>query len=160
MDPSTRIIIIDDNLHWLTALTELLERRGLAVLAVDDPQQALALLQRYDVPLMICDLEMPGMDGLEVLRRVRETRRPVEVLMLSSADAPEVRRQALAQGARAFLPKTVTPLEILRQVQQLLEGALAASRPALWQRLLPAPVVRGRNARARLRQCPGDGPCE
>jgi DNA-binding response OmpR family regulator len=143
MKPLPRIALIDDNRSWLETLSQYLREKGLSPVTADDGLKGLALLESAEVPLAIIDLYMPGMDGLELLRQLRRRRREIVVLMVSSEDDPSAARQALAEGARAFLPKNVSPRSLLRAIHLALEPARPATRQPeaipLWQRLLPAP---------------------
>jgi DNA-binding NarL/FixJ family response regulator len=94
--------------------------------------------------LAIVDYHMPEMNGLELLRRLRRSGRELAVLMLSSDDDPTLPARALAEGARAFLPKTMAPARLLRSLLQAVRASdVAVESPvgeAPWERLLPVPV--------------------
>jgi DNA-binding NarL/FixJ family response regulator len=103
---------------------------------VRDPHAGLALLEASPVPLAVIDLHMPGMDGLELLRRLR--RRDVAVFMVSSDDEPAVAARALRAGARAFHRKNGAIRSLLWGLLEALKEVHSASLP-IWQRLLPRP---------------------
>lgn len=130
-----RIVLIDDNHSWLEALSEFLRAKGLSPTTADDALHGLALLEAGEAPLAIIDLHMPGLDGIELLRRLH--RKDIAVLMVSSDDAPATVQRARAAGARGFLAKSAPPVALLRAVFDLL-GTLDPPVP-IWQRLLPAP---------------------
>jgi CheY-like chemotaxis protein len=136
MGANPRVVLIDDNVAWLETLAEYLRERGLAPVAVSDPHQGLAVLETTQAAVAVIDLHMPGMDGLELLRRLR--RRDVAVFMLSSDDEPTVASRALAAGARAFLRKNGSIRPLLRALQEALKEARRTGLP-IWQRLLPRP---------------------
>jgi len=144
MIPHPRIALIDDNRPWLEALSQYLRDQGWSPVTAEDGLKGLALLEDTNVSLAIIDLNMPGMDGLELLRQLRRRQQQLAVLMVSSQDDPATARRALAEGARAFLPKNASPRALLRAVRQALDAAARSARPQLetlplWQRLLPAP---------------------
>jgi DNA-binding response OmpR family regulator len=144
MVPQYRIALIDDNRSWVETLSQYLRDQGWSPVTAEDGVQGLALLEDPNLSLAIIDLNMPGMDGLELLRQLRRRRRQVAVLVVSSQDDPATAKRALAEGARAFLPRNTSPRAFLRAVRQALDTAAKPARPQvetppLWQRLLPAP---------------------
>jgi CheY-like chemotaxis protein len=158
---ATGIALIDDDRSWLEVLSEYLQRKGFSVLTAADASEGLALLGQKNISLVICDYDMPGMTGLELIRSIRRQAGNVAVLMLSNDAEPSLARRALAEGARGFLAKTASPAQLLGKLRQILndQGRAATQRPALhpWQRLLPSPHQarhgRGTN-RPAARSCP------
>jgi DNA-binding NarL/FixJ family response regulator len=140
---AARIVLIDDDRSWLEALAEYLQRRGFSVMAATDPAEGLALLRKNNISVVICDYDMPGMTGLELVRSIRQQRGNVPVLMVSSAEEPSLVNRALAEGAWGFLPKTASPTHLVRKVHQILADLDASAAPTstlhVWQRLLPSP---------------------
>jgi CheY-like chemotaxis protein len=138
-----RIALIDDDRSWLEVLSEYLERKGFHVYTAADPAKGLALLREHSISLVVCDYDMPGMDGLELVRTLRQQRAHVAILMVSNQEEPTLANRAMAEGARGFLPKTTTPTQLLRKLRQILvdldTDRLRTSTLHLWQRLLPSP---------------------
>jgi DNA-binding NarL/FixJ family response regulator len=138
-----RIVLIDDDRSWLEALAEYLQRKGFFVVAATDPDEVLVLLRKNSISVVICDYDMPGMTGLELVRSIRQQAGNVAVLMVSSAEEPTLVKRALAEGVRDFLPKTASPMHLVRKLRQILADLDAAAAPNstlhLWQRLLPSP---------------------
>jgi CheY-like chemotaxis protein len=142
--PSRTILLIDNDRAWLDALAEHLQDMGFSVWTAESPLSGLALLERHDVPVAVIDFQMPEMDGLELLRRIRRRQRHVAVLLLSAEDDPALASRALAEGARAFLSKATPPRLLLQKLRQSLIAALRdggpwRARPDRHDRLLPAP---------------------
>lgn len=143
MKKTTPIVLIDDDRAWLETLADFLEGKGYRVSTAQEGREGLALLQDEDAGLAIIDFHMPGLNGLELLRWLRRSGRELSVLMLSSDDDPALPARALAEGARAFLPKTLTPALLLRS---LLQAIVTADRkPTPWERLLPVLLDPRRN---------------
>jgi len=82
------------------------------------------LLDRHEVVAVVVDFRMPEMDGLQLLRRLRQRGRRVEVLMLSSEEDACLESRALAEGAMAFLSKTTAPALLLQRLLQSLARAV------------------------------------
>jgi DNA-binding response OmpR family regulator len=132
MNASSAILLIDDDPAWLETLADCLRHEGLAVRTADRPQLGLALLEASDaIGAVVIDFRMPEMDGLELLRQIRRRRRHLPVVLLSGEDDPALAARALAEGARAFLPKPTAPRVLLARLRQLLTAPPPArARPA------------------------------
>jgi two-component system OmpR family response regulator len=137
MSPPARLLLIDDDPVWLDTLAEFLGQHGFAVVTAGDGRVGLSLAEQSDVSLAIVDYHLAGMNGLEILRELRRRRQDLAVLMISGDDEPSVREQALAEGARAMVPKTASPRFLLQMIQESLTPRRALPPSALC--LLPAP---------------------
>ena len=90
-----------------------------------DGQEALELYERTKPDLMIMDIKMPGMDGLECMRRIREKDKKVRIILLTAVDSFESAQRALNLGANGYLLKPVNRAEINRLVEKLTEECAA-----------------------------------
>jgi DNA-binding response OmpR family regulator len=143
MDHRPRIALIDDDPAWAEALAEYLGDKGLDVRRAEDGQQGLALLEHDDISVALVDFHMPDMNGLDLLRLIRQRLGSVVVVLLSSAGEPLLPRRVREAGGMAFLPKTSAPSRISQAVQEAvrLSRRLAEDnlRRHLWNRLLTGP---------------------
>lgn len=111
---SGKVIIVDDDAGGRQAMTRALQRHGCEVFPFADGLDALVFLREHpDVLLIVTDLRMPGIDGLEVLRRAREVVPDVGVLMITAHGSVETAVGAMKRGAEDYLEKPVN-LEVLR----------------------------------------------
>jgi DNA-binding response OmpR family regulator len=118
------ILIVDDEPTARTMLRLILVRAGFEVLEAQDGPEALDEVQRQMPDLMILDFMMPGIDGFEVCRILRDQDETAQlpIIMLSArADAESVNR-GLLLGATKYLTKPVRPDELTRQVREVLEA--------------------------------------
>jgi DNA-binding NarL/FixJ family response regulator len=158
----TRIALIDDDRSWLEVLSEYLQRKGFCVLTAADPLEGLALLGKDNISIVICDYDMPGMTGLDLIRSIRRQPGDVAIVMVSNDEEPSLASRAMAEGARGFLAKTASAGQLLRKLRQILadQSTTSTQRSALhpWQRLLPSPQRakhgRGRNRPAACSRLP------
>ncbi len=91
-DPSpSTILVVDDTEANREALRRRLERRGYTVIEADSGEQALALIDQQPIDLILLDIMMPGVSGIDVLKKVRATKSPAElpIIMATAKDATE-----------------------------------------------------------------------
>lgn len=119
MTSEPRIALIDDDPLWIESLEEMLSDQGFSISVASDGQDGLTLLERNLIPVAVVDYQMPELDGLELLQRVRELEHPVAILLVSGDEDPTLAQKAKQEGAFAFYPKTVSP-------RLLLHGVLSA----------------------------------
>lgn len=118
-----KILVIDDDRSARLLLDRLLTRAGYSVTIVDSAEQGLARLADVDFDLLITDKNLPGMDGLEVVRRARGTRPRLRTLLITGFPTPETREQAMELGVFAFITKPFGVHEILEQCERAIRSA-------------------------------------
>ena len=109
------ILIVDDHIDTGTVLARLLKKCGQEAVAVSSGAAALKLLEQARPSVIVLDMMMPGMHGLEVLERVRADAavKDVPVIVYSADHAPHTVRQAREGGAQEFMVKGVVPWDKL-----------------------------------------------
>jgi two-component system, OmpR family, alkaline phosphatase synthesis response regulator PhoP len=129
--PPPTILVVDDEPDLLDLLQYNLEREGYAVLTARDGAEALSLAVRTPPDLVVLDVMMPVMAGLETCRRLRQhaALRTTPVLMLTALEGPDDQVQGLDVGADAYLGKGSPLPVLLSQVRALLRGASRAQEP-------------------------------
>jgi two-component system phosphate regulon response regulator PhoB len=112
---TTTILVVDDNDDTRHLLRAMFERGAHRVVEAEDGLEALTLIERLPLDLIVLDVNLPGADGPEVCRRVKSNpaTRAVPVVMLTAATDEEDRRRGLAAGADAYLTKPFSPLALL-----------------------------------------------
>ena len=118
MTPAT-ILIVDDEPDLTRLLAEHLRREGFAPLVAHDAETALRLLEETPCDLAILDIMLPGMDGIDLLRRLRQ-RHDLPVIMLSAKDSPMDKMVGLSLGADDYVGKPFSLLELTARIHAVL----------------------------------------
>lgn len=113
------LLLIDDDLSLSRLICEYCETDGLEVALASAGEEGLYLLQRKHFDLVILDVMLPGIDGFDVLKRIRQ-RSNVPVLMLTTRGAARDRIQGLQDGADDYLPKPFEPEELIARIRAIL----------------------------------------
>ncbi len=120
-----RILVVDDDLEICRLLSLLMEREGFKPIAVNDGEPALAAVCSYVPDVMLLDIRMPGMDGTEVLSRVKELAPDLPVIMITAHGEIRGAVEAIRAGAHDYLSKPFEHNEVIRVVRRALsEGEL------------------------------------
>ncbi len=118
---TARILIAEDEANLRLVLQKELERLGYRVQAAPDGEAALRKLEESNVDVLLCDINMPRIDGMEVLRRVHERPNPPEVIMLTGQATVETAVEAMKLGAYDYLTKPYSITELDVRVKQAAE---------------------------------------
>jgi len=122
MSGKIRLLIADDEVKFVDSIAERLEMRGLAVAKAHDGTEAVNLARQERFDLALLDLKMPGIDGREVLRILKEEQPYIEVVILTGHGSFESAVECTKLGAYGYLPK---PYE-LDGLLEILKGAYQA----------------------------------
>ncbi len=120
MNPEIPLLLVEDEPHIAQGLIFNLEEEGYVVHHVDNGEEALEILTTRPFALIILDLMLPGIDGLEVCRTLRARDDQTPVLMLTARSGEQDRIDGLSEGADDYLPKPFNLKEFLLRVSALL----------------------------------------
>ena len=142
----TRVLLVDDQALVRIGFRLILERAGLEVVGeAGDGLEAVELVRRTDPDVVLMDIRMPRLDGIEATRRVVASQPHVRVLVLTTFDLDEYVMAAIRAGASGFMLKDVDPDDLVHAVRVVARGE-AMLAPELTRRLLDrfttAPVPR------------------
>jgi DNA-binding NtrC family response regulator len=102
-----KVLLVDDEKEFVESLSERLELRNLDAEVVYDGEQALKAVEEGSHDVMVLDLRMPGIDGIEVLRQVKKTKPDMQVVVLTGHGTDKDEREAKRLGAYAYMKKPV-----------------------------------------------------
>src|SRR5579884_1350665 len=117
------ILLVDDAEDCIATLDVALQTLpGVTIRSAPSAEDALAVLERETISAMITDLQLPGMNGIELIGRVREEPRfrGMPIVAISAAADPDAPRAALHSGANAFFRKPFSPGAVRRKLEELI----------------------------------------
>jgi two-component system response regulator HydG len=130
------VLVVDDDRANLDSVSRIFQREGLATLSASNGTEALELLRKPEVSVMVTDLMMPGMDGQELLKAARTIRPDVEVVLMTAYGTVETAVAAMKDGAYDFITKPLKRHSLVKSVQKALEKqALVAENKSLKAKL-------------------------
>lgn len=129
---TVKILVVDDEKAARKSLADILRLEGYDVSAVEDGSTALETFKEQSIDLVLLDIRMPGMDGIEVMQQVTEISPDTQIIMLTAHGSMESAIDSLRYGAHDYLIKPSSPQEILSSVA----GALARHAEAQRKRIL------------------------
>jgi two-component system cell cycle response regulator len=114
-----RVLIVEDNADNLKLMSYLLGSFGHQVLTARDGEEALAIASREALDLMICDIQLPGLDGYEVARRLKEdpARASIPLVAVTALAMVGDRERVLAAGFDGYVPKPIVPRTFVGQIE-------------------------------------------
>jgi len=117
MTNKVRLLLVDDELKFLDALCRRLELRGFDVTRAASGEEAIETARKAEFALVLLDLKMPGMDGREVLRVLKEEHRQLEVIILTGHGSLEAEVQCKELGAFGYMSKPFEFDELLKIIK-------------------------------------------
>ncbi len=115
---STYVLLVDDEVPFVDTMTKRLSKRNLTVLAAHSGPEALDVLKEKQVDVVILDVKMPGMDGIETLQEIKKDHPLVEVIMLTGHATIETGIEGMKLGAFDYLMKPCDIEVLLAKVQE------------------------------------------
>lgn len=111
------VLVVDDEGAFRSTLLRRLGRRGVNAVGAESGLEALDILSRWDIDVVVLDMKMPGMNGMEVLERVKRGHPGVEVVLLTGHMDREAARAAMEGGAFDYMLKPIAIEELLWAVE-------------------------------------------
>ena len=143
-----KIMLVDDEERFLTTTQKLLSRKGYDILTASSGAEALETLRTHNVHVVILDVKMPGMDGIETLKAIKRNFPLVEVIMLTGHGTIDSAVEGLKSGATDYLTKPTDVQDLIEKAEEAFE-----KRQALEDKIIVAQSrTIGKSAREILRE--------
>ncbi len=118
---SPTILVVEDDTENRAAMVKVFEGAGYNPLETDNGQQAMDFILENDIDILVTDLRLPVMDGVELLKRARAAAPEIEVILITGHGTVEVAVEAIKEGAYDFITKPVKKAQLLRAVEKAAE---------------------------------------
>jgi CheY-like chemotaxis protein len=121
-EKGVKIMLVDDSSTNNLLFRDIFEEMGYEVWVEENPERVIMRLRESKPDLVLLDLMLPGMDGLQLLQQIKSEQdsREIPVIMYTAHMSDRIQQQAMALGASGYLIKPVSPLKILDEVSRLL----------------------------------------
>jgi len=114
------ILVIEDNNDIRESVAELLKLEGYQIIEADSGEMALPLIQQHQPDLIICDIVLTGIDGYEILTRVKQSKLKIPFIFSSAKAEKQDRQKASDLGVECYLTKPFAEEELLQSVKSLI----------------------------------------
>mgnify|MGYP006284879557 FL=1 len=118
----SHILVLDDVADAGAMIKRILERKGHTVAVFTEEQEALDFVNKQELDIAILDIKLKKISGVEVLKKIKEARPDVDVLMLTGYPTLETAREAMDHGAKEYLVKPIDKNELEEKIQNILQG--------------------------------------
>jgi two-component system, OmpR family, response regulator len=116
-----KVLIVDDEPDFLETIVKRLRKRNIDAAGADSGKEALGLLEKQHFDVVILDIRMPGMDGIETLKEMKKKRPLMEVILLTGHASVESGMQGIQYGAFDYVMKPAEIDELIEKVRQAFE---------------------------------------
>jgi two-component system OmpR family response regulator len=122
MKNDLRVLVIDDEEELVSTLVERMTLRGIKAFGALTAQEGLRFLQEQDITVIILDVMMPGMDGLELLKRIKKMYPQIQVILLTGRGSEKESEIGIAEGAFDYLIKPIDIEELIQRMHEAVSG--------------------------------------
>lgn len=122
MTPTPSVLVLDDDFDHATLVADIVRDAGYSVTSLIDPLKADAALQKGAFDVLITDLRMPGLDGVELIERVKGRDPEIAIIAMTAFGSLQTGMRALRAGAMDYLAKPFEPKELRIRIERALES--------------------------------------
>ncbi len=141
MNTKIRVLLVDDEEPFVRGMSRLLKFRGFEVSTALNGEEAVDAIKQRGFDVVVLDIKMPGMDGIETLGEIKKLEPETEVIMLTGHASLSSGAQALRKGAYDYLMKPCDPEDLIEKIREANEAENIRRHPVLWPRKLVGEVA-------------------
>lgn len=114
----TKIMVVDDQAGIRMLLEEVFKKEGYSILTASNGNQALEIIEENNVDLVLLDMKIPGMSGLEILKKIKQVRPDLKVMVMTAYGESDIVKEALRNGAMSHFSKPFDLHELITSVEK------------------------------------------
>lgn len=118
---NAKILLVDDNIQYLEVYSQILRHHGHEVQSADNGKDALGILKKNDIDIIITDMVMPKIDGLELIRNIKQIKPDILVIVVTGEGTVSNAVEAMKSGAQSYLQKPLNVEELLLEIEKVAE---------------------------------------
>lgn len=160
MTEQSRLLVVDDEVNIRRTLVALLQRSGYTVESAENGEEAVVLLEKQRFDLLLVDLKMPGMDGMQVVAAARARQPEIEIIVLTGHGSLETAVEGLHQGVFDYLLKTTEPPKVIERVKAALAHHSQQTRQKALLDMVGSAVDELRSQQTRSESSERSGPSD
>jgi len=141
MNATIRVLLVDDEEAFVRGMARLLKSRGIEVSTALNGHEAVDAIKRESFDVVVLDIKMPGMNGIEALGEIKKLSPDTEVIMLTGHATLASGAQALRRGAYDYLMKPCDPEDLIEKIREAHEAENIRRHPVLWPRKLVGEIA-------------------
>lgn len=141
MNTKIRVLLVDDEEAFVRGMARLLKFRGIEVSTALNGQEAVDAVKQSGFDVVVLDIKMPGMDGIETLGEIKKFAPDTEVIMLTGHASLSSGAQALRKGAYDYLMKPCDAEDLIEKIREANEAENIRKHPVLWPRKLVSEIA-------------------
>lgn len=126
MEKKTSILIVDDDVNFCTTLAKILSKKGYETLSANSGFRALELVKEKAVDVVLMDIKMPVMDGVETYKKLKTIRPGIKVILMTAFSVEDLIKDALSEGVYAVVHKPFDVNTVINMIEKSKDGALVA----------------------------------
>jgi DNA-binding response OmpR family regulator len=123
MQKGTKVLLVDDEVEFVRTLAERLQIRGIQALVAVDGAEALQVVEEQKPPIVVLDVMMPGMGGIDVLQRLKENHPDIQVILLTGHGSTKEGVRGMHLGAFDYLMKPVHIEELIKKMDEAYDAS-------------------------------------
>ena len=126
MQKKTNVLIVDDNTNFRNTLSKILSKKGFETITAESGFHALELIEKYAFDIVLLDIKMPTMNGVQTFKKIKKIRPSTVTIMMTAYSVDDLINEAVSEGVHAVIRKPLDIDAVIKMIEKAKKGALIA----------------------------------